>query len=900
MRGIIHKLLHGEELELRERLFRLILAVGLFVSVLAILAGFFLQNSLANAVPLCVLVAVILLASAVTFKYHRTDIAAILFAVVVICGIFPLMFFASGGISGGATVWFVLGLLYIFLMFRGRKLFFFLFLAAFADGATYVLAYRYPDRIVLLGSEAEIYYDSLFAVLTVGIAVGVIMRFQIYLYERERELTLRQKQEIEEISKSKDAFFTNMSHEIRTPINTIIGLNEMILREDISDEVAEDAINVKNASKMLLTLINDILDFSQIESERMVIVPVPYQTKELFGEVVDLIQPRTREKGLDFYIDIDKSLPAVLCGDDVRIKQVLINILTNAVKYTLKGSVTLSVQGEAAGDGAERLTVSVSDTGIGIKKEDLESLYDYFKRIDRERNRKVEGSGLGLTITKQLVNLMGGKITIDSIYTKGSVFTVILEQEVIDPKPIGNMDYLEKLRSRGRSYYKQSFEASRAKILIVDDNQANLMVTEKLMRATKVQIDKAQSGEECLEWTKMRSYHVILLDSLMPDMDGIATLRAIRRQENGLCRETPVIAVTANAAAGDEQYYIDSGFDGYLAKPIDGSAMEAEILKFLPDELLEYQMNAEERRKAVAAAQVILQRKRKKVQISTDCVSDLSKEYIERHGLKIMYQYIETDRGCFRDTKEIDVNNLSRHLIGRGGCVRAVSASVEEYENFYAEALTEAEEAIHISMAANTGKSYANAVAAAEGFDNVHVIDSGLISCGEGLLVLIAADMVSHGYNRAEDICRELERAKGFIESSFLLPDIQYFHESGYVGQVTAALSERFSLHPKVKMRKSRMKISGFQFGKLDNAKKRYIRKCLRKRSQIDERVVFIIHAGCSVKEQGELVDEVLKCVPFGEVIVQKVSVSCASSAGLGTVGLAYLLKVKGEEYENK
>lgn len=900
MRKKIQKLLKTSDMDLREQLFRLILLVGLLVTVTAILAGFALQNILINALPLCGLLLIIIVASIATFKYHKIEFAAMLFAVFIICLIFPLMFFFSGGIDGGAAVWFVLGLLYIFLMFRGKKLCFFLSLAVIADVLTYIFAHQRPQYIIPLASKSEIYYDSLFAVLTVGIAVGIIMRYQLQLYEKERELTIKQKDKIEEISKTKDAFFTNMSHEIRTPINTIIGLNEMILREDISEEVAEDAVNVKNASKMLLTLINDILDISQIESGRMSIVPVEYQTKELIGEVVDLLQTRMKEKQLDFFIDIDSSLPSVLFGDEVRIKQILINILTNAAKYTPKGSVTLSIHGEMVKDGVERLTISVTDTGIGIKKEDLESLYDYFKRVDRERNRRVEGSGLGLAITKQLISLMNGQITVDSIYTKGSVFTVILDQPVIDAKPIGRMDYLEKLRSKGRSCYKQSFEAPQAKILVVDDNAANVMVAEKLLRATKVQVDKAVSGAQCLEWTKKKIYHVILMDSMMPEMDGIETLKAVRRQENGLCRQTPIIALTANASSGDEQSYLDAGFDGYLSKPVESSRLEAEILKFLPEELLEYQRNVEEHRKAVAAAQIVLQRKRKKIQISTDCVSDLTKEYMEQFDLKLMYLYIETDKGVFRDTKEIDSDNLSRYLAQKNSRALAISASVEEYAAFYAEALTEAEELVHISLASNTGKSYQNAVAAAQGFDHVHVIDAGHISCGEGLLVLTAGHLLQNGFHQVEELCHALGEVKKHIEANFFVPNIRNLYAGGYVGRKMAALFECFDLHPQLHMRHSALKVYGCRIGKMENAKKRFIRSVLRRKSRIDHRVVLITHAGCTLKQQQEFVDEVLRRVPFEKVIIQKASVSCASNGGLGTMGLAYLTKIKGQQYDKK
>lgn len=896
----IKKSLVGEELDLNERIFRLILLVGLFVTTISIFAGLFLENAMANAAPLFCLLITIVISSIATFRYHKTNFAADLFGIMVIGIIFPLMFFVSGGIDGGAATWLVLGLLYIFMMFRGKRLFFFLIIAFVADIGAHIAAYLKPELVVSLGSEFEVYYDSIFAVLTVGLAVGLVMWYQLELYKKERDLTLKQKEEIEQISKSKDAFFTNMSHEIRTPINTIIGLNEMILREDVSDEVAEDALHIKNASKMLLTLINDILDFSQIESERMAIVPVPYRTEEIFGDVVDLLQIRVKEKNLDFYINIDSSLPSEMLGDEVRIKQVLTNLLTNAVKYTPEGSVTLSAQGEIVEDGVERLKISVSDTGIGIKKEDLESLYDYFKRIDRAKNRKIEGSGLGLAITKQLVNLMGGKLTVDSIYTKGTVFTVTLDQSIVNAEPVGKVDFMRKLGKQRNGYYKQSFEAPMARILIVDDNETNLMVAEKLLRATKVRIDKAKSGEECLEKMRKKSYHVVLLDSMMPGLDGMETLKAVRRQESGMAVKTPVIALTANASAGDEQRYLESGFDGYLAKPIDGILMETEILKFLPEDVIEYRIDEEEHEEETVSTQTILRRKHKKIQISTDCVSDLSKKYIERYDLKMMYQYIKTDKGVFRDTVEIDAGNLSRYLSHPDSKAVAVSASVEDYESFFAEALTETEELIHICMSSHAGKSYSNAVAAARGFDHVHVIDSCHVSCGEGLVVLTACNMLANGCNNVEKICNEVNRVREQIESGFIIPDVHSAATSGYANKMVSLICEHLKMYPIIKSRQGNINVSRFGFGKMENAKRRYIRGRLRRKSRIDTRVVFITHAGCTLKQQREFVDEVLKCIPFQKVILEKASVSCASNGGLGTIGMAYLTKKNGEEYKEE
>ncbi|MCH5271501.1 MAG: DegV family EDD domain-containing protein [Lachnospiraceae bacterium] len=891
----IKKILYKGTTDIRERLFRLVLLVALVVSILSIFAGLALENPLANALPIFALLIVVLVAMGATFIFHRTDFSSVIFALFVICGIFPFTFFSSGGIDGGSSVWFVLGILYIFIMFRGKKLFIFLGLAIITDVTTYVYAYFNPQMIVSLGSQTAVYYDSLFAVIVVGVAVGLIMRFQLHSYEKERERTLAQRNEIERIAKSKDAFFANMSHEIRTPINAIIGLNEMILREDISDEVAEDALKVNNASKMLLNLINDILDFSQIESDRMSIVPVSYRLIELIDDVVSLLQNRMSEKNLAFNINIDSDLPTELLGDEIRIRQILINLLTNAVKYTQEGSVTLAVQGDPIGGGRERLTISVSDTGIGIKKEDLESLYDYFKRVDREKNRKIEGSGLGLAITKQLVSLMGGTITVDSIYRKGSVFTVTLEQPIVDDKPIGDVNYLRKMQSRERQYYKQSFEAPMAKVLVVDDNETNLLVISKLMRATKVQIDTAKSGEECLEMTKKRIYHVILLDSMMPGMDGKETLKEIRRQESGSGRQTPIIVVTANAAAADKRHYLENGFDGYLSKPIDGSLLEAEVLKFLPESVVEYRINEEGYDDT--AAKAVLRRKRKKIQISTDCISDLPQRYREQYDIKVMYSYIETERGIFRDTIDIDSDNLARHLAHPGARARAVSASVEEYEAFYAEALTEAEELIHITVASGAGKTFSMASQAAQGFDHVHVIDAGLISCGEGLLVLAASELLNGGCNRVEELCKELEILKKRIENTFFMPNISGFCESGHAGRRLASLCDVLNLYSIVQLRQSDTKVIGFYSGNPDKAKKSFIRKLLRRKKKIDSRVVFITHAGCSIKQQQEFVDEVLRCIPFENVILEKASVSGSSNSGLGTIGIAYLTKVDGKEY---
>ncbi len=582
----------------------------------------------------------------------------------------------------------------------------------------------------------------------------------------------------------------------------------------------------------------------------------------------------------------------MLLGDEKRIKQIVLNLLTNAVKYTEKGSVTLCVNGDPIDAGRIRLEISVADTGVGIRKTDLDSLYDSFKRVNLERNNNIEGSGLGLSIVKQLVELMGGEITVDSIYRKGSIFKVAIEQKVVDAAPVGMLEYIGGNGGGKREIYRQSFEAPEARILIVDDNEMNLMVARKLLRATKVQVDTAMSGDECLKRTKNKFYHVILMDYMMPEFDGKETLNAIRRQENGMCRDVPVIALTADEQGRAETTYLGYGFDGYLLKPVDGNKLEAEILKFLPEEIIEYRREAEEQ-DTDNAVQKLLMHKRRKIAITSDCVCDLSAELQKKYDIRLIYQYIETDSGSFCDTREIDADNLSRYLSDSGSRAKVVSAPVEEYEAFYAEALTEADEVIHISLAKNVGKSYEHAVLAAQGFGRVHVIDSGHISCGEALMVLSAAWLVQQGCT-ASEICEELVKTRERIESSFLLPTAGIFYDHGYTNRVTAAICETLQLHPVLRMCKGTLKICGGRTGKSNLARKRYIRRELFWKKNINRDIVYITHAGCTLEEQREVVAEVQRCVPFKRVILQKASASDACNAGFGSIGISYYMKEKG------
>lgn len=385
----------------------------------------------------------------------------------------------------------------------------------------------------------------------------------------------------EAADRAKSDFLANMSHEIRTPINAVLGMNELIMRESSEDVVQEYAANVADAGHALLSLINDILDFSKIEAGRMELAPAEYEVSSLIRELNNMISVRCKDRNLEFKIKNNPDIPRTLYGDEVRIRQILINFLTNAVKYTDKGYVILDVDFERTSNKGIDLVVAVKDSGIGIKPEDLPALFENFKRVDLDHNRKREGTGLGLSITKSFVQMMNGSIDVDSVYGDGSTFTVRIPQTIEVDEPMG---VFEPGALHRRKKYEASFEAPEARILVVDDIATNLMVMKGLLKQTKVHVDTALSGNECLKEVSQNKYDIIFLDHMMPGMNGIETMERISKDNSHPNQETPVIMLTANAIIGVREEYIGMGFTDYLSKPVQAAALEEMLKKYLPKE----------------------------------------------------------------------------------------------------------------------------------------------------------------------------------------------------------------------------------------------------------------------------------------------------------------------------
>lgn len=442
------------------------------------------------------------------------------------------------------------------------------------------------------GTDTDRYYVVQEVVISLGIIFMSLIVAEIVnslITEQNHRLLdalrkeKRSQQEAEAANMAKSSFLANMSHEIRTPINAILGMNEMILREEKDPAIRGYAGNIQASGNSLLSIVSDVLDISKIESGKLEIIPVDYEVNSLISDCCNMAAGRAKAKELELLVKCADNVPMKLCGDETHIRQIIMNLLTNAVKYTEKGTVKLIVSGRFT-DGGFVLKVDVSDTGIGIAEENLPQLFTQFQRFDLQRNRNIEGTGLGLSIVKRLCDLMSGTITARSVLGSGSTFTVELPQKVVDSTPCGgvNLNY-----SAGAEHeYHHSFEAPEAKILAVDDLPVNLLVIANLLKETRIKIDTAGSGRECLDKCSQQKYDLILMDHMMPEMDGVQTFEKLHGDKSSPNFETPVIMLTANALAGMREQYMDVGFADYVSKPVRGAKLEEAIRRNLPESLI--------------------------------------------------------------------------------------------------------------------------------------------------------------------------------------------------------------------------------------------------------------------------------------------------------------------------
>ncbi len=416
--------------------------------------------------------------------------------------------------------------------------------------------------------------------------------YNLWLFDKTEEQEFNKrlielKEQAEEANKAKTMFLANMSHEIRTPMNAIMGTTEMILREDVSQKVEDHANSIKNAGNILISIINDILDFSKIESGKMSANDVDYRPGFLIKDITDSIRTKLDEKNIMFEIHVKESLPRVLRGDETHVRQIFTNILNNAVKYTQVGYVAMNVDWELQ-NGLALVRVSVEDTGCGISEENIKTLFNSFERADMIKNRTIEGTGLGLAITKRLIESMGGAISVKSNYGEGSIFSFYFYQGIIDYSPTGDYNVLTDKEAEELKSNAETFIAPMAKVLAVDDNITNIKVIQGILSMYQIRVDTAMSGQECLEKLEKNHYHIILMDQMMPIMDGIETAKKIREFPDKSVRDIPIIALTANAIRGAREMFLENGFQDYISKPMEISVLEKILRKYLPSEFIHF------------------------------------------------------------------------------------------------------------------------------------------------------------------------------------------------------------------------------------------------------------------------------------------------------------------------
>ncbi|MCR4715587.1 MAG: DegV family EDD domain-containing protein [Lachnospiraceae bacterium] len=865
----------------------IIAEISIFI---ALLVDIFIHEHIVEIMTLIVTLLVIPVSSYVFVKRNMAKFGSRVQTLFLVVAVLPVSFVWGGGPRGGGIVWTAFAFMYVGIMLSGIFRRFMTTLISLMVIAEYTFYHLYP-RLIYQHTEMQMCIDSAVSVLLVGFDVYLMVWFQKQLFREENRRAKAETKRAEELNRSQSQFFSSMSHEIRTPINSILGLNELILRDDTaSDEIRKDASNIQGSGRMLLALVNDILDISKIEAGKMDIVPVNYNLGDMISEIVNMIWLRADQKGLKFEVDIDPALPAELFGDEVRVKQILINILNNAIKYTKEGSVTLHMECEEVIGDQVLILFSISDTGMGIKKDALPHLFDAFQRVDEEKNRHIEGTGLGLSIVKQLIELMDGEIKVSSVYTQGSTFTIYLKQGISGDTKFGAVNLANYGKDSASSHYEASFTADQARILIVDDNEMNLDVEKKLLVDTKIVTDTVTSGADALDMTLTKRYDVILMDHLMPEMDGLECFSRIRKQKGGLNNQTPIIVLTANAGGENRELYSRTGFDDYLVKPVSGKQLEDLLLKHLPDEKIVHTYGEDISKREMNTAKGYS--RKKPVLITTSTMCDLPMDVLEELQVEVIPFLVHMDDKVYWDGLEASTDDLVHYLNDDSRKIDSEPPSVEDYELFFANKLKKAHQIIHIALTTSMSEEYDRAYTAAKAFDNVQIVNSEFLSSTTGLMVLIAAQMAQRN-ELPDKIIEELDSVKSRLHCSFVIAETHYMMRRGFISKRLDKFMLNLSLRPCLKIKDDKFGVAGILMGNRKACYMKYIKKALPKMARPDTDILFITYVDVYEDVLLMIEEEVRKHFDFKHIIFQKASAAISLNCGPGTFGLLYMDKGK-------
>lgn len=566
-----------EELEIRFKLLNLILLAAFFGGCVSFLVSTFIGVHISSSVTMALVIFVVGFTLWMANKKNKPQKAAVILVVAANMIIFPIMYFTSGGMNSGMPIWLVLGLIFSWLLLTEKACLVMYVLNVVVVFICVLIEIYYPQMVVPLEGKTAPYWDMLQSMIVVTCILGLIFKYQTYVYEKKKEQLLKANQ-------AKNEFLANMSHEVRTPINAILGYNEMVIKESQESHTTSYALNIQAAGKTLLSLVNDIFDFTTIEKEELKLKSDPYQVREILQDVLIYADYTAEKKGLSMVLKIDENIPKVLLGDELRLKQVLDNLISNAVKYTKEGSVEIIVDWKKTDVKEGTLFVKIKDTGIGMKMEDVEKISESFIRFDKEQTRNIQGIGLGLTIVTRILEHMGSRLIVESEFGKGSIFSFDLKQQIVDDTPIGSFERESSFSINGANQ-EELLHTHDVRILVIDDNLMNLDLFCGMLKRSDIQIDTGVNGKEALELLRQNKYHMVFMDHMMPVMDGLETLKRIKAEK--LCEDIPVIVLTANAVGNVKEEYLEAGFDDYLSKPIMSKELFAMIRKYLPCELIE-------------------------------------------------------------------------------------------------------------------------------------------------------------------------------------------------------------------------------------------------------------------------------------------------------------------------
>lgn len=817
-----------------------------------------------------------LIICALSVRAKRYSVGAVLCSTFMLIAVVPATVFAEGGVSGGGAVCILAMLTYVWVVNTGVWRTIFTCGMLIAAAAAHWFAYAHPDFLWSFDSQV-LHLHSLLNLIVIFALSALLIQVTHTIIERERAKVIAQKSEIEKLIAAQSVFFSKISHEIRTPINAIIGLNELTMRSEAPPAVLENAEAIQGASKILLALVNDVIDVSKISFGGIELDRSEYDTAEMLRDVVEMERRIATQKGLAFDLIIDGDIPAVMFGDASRIRQILINILSNAIKFTVHGSVSLMVRCERVSGDRVDAVFEVSDTGIGIKREEMSTLFSVFGRLDVVSNRNVEGSGLGLSIVKSLLELMGGTISVDSVYTKGSTFRVVIPQDRVGSDLMAIHDLYE--HPANVAVERRTF-AQKHRLLIVDDNDMNRRVAHDLLALSGLESDTADSGQACLELTKTNAYDVILMDHFMPGMDGVETMHRIRAQNEGANTETPIIVLTANAEQNEDNYR-SLGFSAYLPKPIMPDVLERTIFSLLPG----YQSPAAVARAPAARS---LRRRKRRIMITAESVCDISAEMKERFGIStIPIPMILSDGRRYLDEVEIDARSLEKCLSAENITVATVSPSRDDYEKFFADKLTDAERIIHITLPGrDLGDEFSIAKEASSVFGSIDVVPAGAVSTGQGLLACLTSQRAMEGAGR-DDLLSFVNKTKREISFNCFIGDPDIFASTRRLSPIARAMAKSLMLNPTISYVNDGMKLKRFEIGIGPDARQKFVERTLRRAPAI-KGPIFVTYAGISRDELDNIERMIRERFGFGDVVIIRASAGIFANSGAGTIAITY------------